>query len=111
MNSRNRVQLIGNLGINPELKELNNAKKAEFSIATNEHFTRKGEKVTETTWHKCAAWGKTAELISKYAKKGDELLVTGKISNRSYEDKDGVKKYITEIVVFEVIFRTKANAA
>jgi single-strand DNA-binding protein len=111
MNSRNRVQLIGNLGSDPVVREFENGNKAEFSVATNEVFTRKGEKVTETTWHKCIAWGKTADLISKFAKKGDEILVSGKIANRSYEDKDGTKKYITEVVVFEVIFRFKSEAA
>lgn len=102
---RNKVQLIGNLGQNPEVKELNGGKKvAKFSLATNEIYRNKaGEKVTDTQWHNLVAWGKTAEVIEKYLKKGSEVAVEGKILNRNYTDKEGVKRYITEIQVSDLL--------
>jgi single-strand DNA-binding protein len=102
---KNKVQLIGNLGNNPEIKQLANGKKmARFSIATNEVYKNdKGERITETQWHKLIAWGKTADIIEKYVTKGTEVAIDGKLTNNSYTDKDGIKKYITEIVVNEVL--------
>ncbi|MBI3500245.1 MAG: single-stranded DNA-binding protein [Bacteroidetes bacterium] len=102
---RNKVQLIGNLGQNPEVKELNGGKKvAKFSLATNETYRNKaGEKVTDTQWHNLVAWGKTAEIIEKYLKKGSEVAVEGKLLNRNYTDKEGVKRYVTEIQVSELL--------
>lgn len=100
---RNKVQLIGNLGNAPETKEFNgNGKVARVSMATSERYKNaKGEMVTETTWHNLVIWGKTAENAEKLLKKGSEVLIEGKIVNRSYEDKDGNKKYISEIRVDE----------
>ena len=102
---KNKVQLIGNLGQNPEVKELNGGKKvAKFSLATNETYRNKaGEKVTDTQWHNLVAWGKTAEIIEKYLKKGSEVAVEGKLLNRNYTDKEGVKRYVTEIQVSELL--------
>ena len=102
---RNRVQLIGNPGMDPEVKVLENGNKlAKFSIATNDTYRNsKGERVTETQWHNVIAWGKTAELVEKYVKKGKELGLEGKLNNRSYEDAEGAKKYITEIVINEIL--------
>ena len=102
---RNKVTLIGNLGQNPEVKELNGGKKlAKFSLATNETYRNKaGEKVTDTQWHNLTAWGKTADIIEKYLKKGSEVAVAGKLLNRNYTDKEGVKRYITEIQVSELV--------
>ena len=102
---RNKVQLIGNLGQNPEVKDLNEGKKvAKFSLATNETYRNKaGEKVTETQWHNLVAWGKQAEIIEKYLKKGSEVAIEGKLINRNYTDKDGVKRYVTEIQVNELL--------
>ena len=102
---RNKVQLIGNLGQNPEVKELNGGKKvAKFSLATNETYRNKaGEKVTDTQWHNLVAWGKTAEVIEKYLKKGSEVAIEGKILNRNYTDKEGVKRYVTEIQVSDLL--------
>lgn len=102
---RNRVQLIGNPGMDPEVKVLDGGNKlAKFSIATNESYKNaKGERVTETQWHNVIAWGKTAELIEKFVKKGKEVGIEGKLSNRSYEDSDGTKKYVTEVVVNELL--------
>jgi single-strand DNA-binding protein len=104
-NLRNTVQLIGNIGKTPEIVNIEKGKKlAKFSLATKEKFTNtKGEKIEETQWHNLIAWGKTAELIEKYVSKGQELAIEGKLTNRSYDDKEGNKKYITEIVVNEII--------
>jgi len=102
---RNKVQLIGNLGNDPEVITLDSGKKlAKFSIATNESYKNaQGEKVTDTQWHNVIAWNKTAEIVEKYLTKGNEVAVEGKLTSRSYEDKEGVKKYITEIVVNELL--------
>ena len=96
---RNQVQLIGNVGQEPTLTTLESGKKvARFSLATNEFYKNsKGEKVQDTQWHTVVAWGKTAELIENYAPKGKELALTGKLKSRSYEDKDGIKRYVTEV--------------
>ena len=102
---RNKVQLIGNLGNNPEIITLESGKKlAKISIATNETYKNaQGEKVTDTQWHNVVAWNKTAEIIEKYLQKGSEVAVEGKLTSRSYDDKDGNKKYITEIVCNELL--------
>lgn len=102
---KNKVQLIGNLGNAPEVKTTENGKKlARFSVATNESYRNaSGEKVTETTWHNLVAWGKVAEIAEKYLNKGSEIAIEGKLINRSYTDKDGNKKYITEVQVNELL--------
>lgn len=102
---RNKVQLIGNLGNNPEITTLESGKKvAKFSIATNENYKNaKGEKVTDTQWHNVVAWNKTAEIIEKYLEKGNEIAVEGKLTSRSYETKEGDKRYITEVVCNEIL--------
>ena len=102
---KNKVQLIGNLGNAPEIKNTESGKKlARFSIATNENYRNaKGEKVTETTWHNLVAWGKVADLAEKFLLKGTEVVIEGKLINRSYTDKDGIKKYISEVQVNELL--------
>lgn len=102
---RNKVQLIGNLGMDPEIKSLDGGKKlAKMSIATNETYkNNKGEKVTETQWHNLIAWGKTAEICEKFLKKGSEIAIEGKLVNRNYTDKEGIKRYVTEIEVHEIL--------
>jgi single-strand DNA-binding protein len=102
---RNKVQLIGNLGNNPEIITLDNEKKlAKFSIATNESYKNsQGEKVTDTQWHNIVAWNKTAEIIEKYLEKGSEVAIEGKLITRSWEAKDGVKRFVTEVVVNELL--------
>ncbi len=102
---RNKVQLIGNLGNKPEIITLESGKKiAKFSIATNEVYKNaQGEKVTETQWHNLVAWNKTAEIVEKYVEKGREIAIEGKLTSRSYDDKDGNKRYITEIIVNELL--------
>jgi single-strand DNA-binding protein len=110
-NLKNRVQLIGNLGMNPEIKNLESGKKlAKFSIATNESYKNaKGEKIEDTQWHNLIAWGKTADIIEKYLQKGTEVAVEGKLTNRSYDDKDGNKRYVTENVVNEILMLGNKN--
>lgn len=107
---RNRVQLIGNLGANPEIKQFDGGKKmARFSLATTETYKNdKGEKIKETQWHNLVAWGKLAGLVETYLTKGNEIAVEGKLMTRSWQDKEGQKKYITEIVMNEmVMLKTK----
>jgi single-strand DNA-binding protein len=102
---KNKVQLIGNLGNTPDVRTTDAGKKwVRFSIATNEVYKNtKGEKVTETQWHNIVAWGKVAEIAEKFLQKGSEVAVEGKLMSRSYTDKDGVKKYFTEIQVNELL--------
>lgn len=106
---RNKVQLIGHVGQEPEIKNLDGGKKvASITLATNEVYTnQKGEKVENTEWHRITAWGKLADLIEKYVTKGKELAIEGKLSHRSYDDKDGIKKYVTEIIANEVMLLGK----
>ncbi|NAS31922.1 single-stranded DNA-binding protein [Flavobacteriaceae bacterium R38] len=106
---RNKVQLIGNLGNDPEIVNLEKGKKlAKLSIATNDSYKNtNGEIVKDTQWHNVVAWGKTAEIIEKYLIKGKEVAIEGKLQNRSYEDKDGIKRYITEIVCNELVMLGK----
>lgn len=101
---RNSVRLIGRVGNNPETKTFDNGTKVALSLATSEYYYNdKKEKVETTQWHNLVAWGKTAEIIQKYVEKGKEIAVEGKLSYRTYEDKEGVKRSITEIIVSEVV--------
>ncbi|MDC1327430.1 MAG: single-stranded DNA-binding protein [Flavobacteriales bacterium] len=102
---RNKVQLIGNLGNDPEIITMDSGKKlAKFSIATNETYkNQQGERVTDTQWHNVVAWGKTAEIIEEYVTKGKEVAVEGKLTSRSYDDKEGNKRYTTEVVCNELL--------
>ncbi|WP_289035194.1 single-stranded DNA-binding protein [uncultured Flavobacterium sp.] len=108
---KNRVQLIGNLRNAAEVKSFESGKKvANFSLATSETYkNEKGEKITDVQWHNCVAWGKTAEIIEKYTEKGTHLAVEGKLSHRNYEDKNGEKRYVTEIVINEIVLLSKKN--
>ena len=102
---RNSVRLVGNLGMDPEVKSFDTNKKlARLSIATNDSYKNdKGERVTDTQWHNLVFWGAQAKLAEDFLKKGDEVAIEGKISNRSYVDKDGIKRYTNEIVVNEFL--------
>ena len=106
---KNKVQLIGHVGNDPEIKTFDGGKKlAKLTIATNESYkNEKGEKVEETQWHNLVAWGKTAEIIEKYVVKGKEIAIEGKLTHRSYEDKNGEKRYVTEVVIDEVLLLGK----
>jgi len=110
--SRNRVQLIGNLGADPEVKTFDDDRKmAKFPIATNEVYNNsKGEKVQDTQWHNVVMWGKVAEIAEKYLKKGQEIAVEGKLVSRSWETKEGEKRYVTEVVANELVLLGKKEA-
>jgi len=102
---RNQVQLIGNLGNDPEIFQFENGnKKATISVATNETFVNADkEKVTNTQWHKVVFFGKTAEIVEKYLQKGKEVAISGKLTYSDYTDKEGIKRYVTEIVGSELV--------
>jgi len=106
---KNTVQLIGNVGNDPEIKTFDGGRKlANLTIATNDSYKNdKGEKVEQTEWHKVVAWGKTADLIEKYVTKGNQIGIEGKLTHRSYDDKNGEKRYITEVLVNEVLLLGK----
>ena len=104
MSIKNQVVLVGHIGATPEVKELSNKKYCRFSLATNESYKNAvGEKVTETQWHSCTAWGKTAEFCEQLLQKGTFVLVTGKLTHRDYVDAQGVKRYITEVLINEFL--------
>lgn len=106
MNSlKNSVRLVGNLGMDPEVKTFDSNKKlARVSIATNETYkNNKGEKVTETQWHNLVIWGTQAQLAGDLLKKGDEVAIEGRLANSNYTDKDGNKRYVSEVVVNEFL--------
>ena len=109
---QNKVQLIGNLGNNPDVRNTGSGKKmARISIATNENYRNaKGETVKETQWHNAIAWGKNAELAEKYLIKGSQVAIEGKLVNRNYVDKDGIKRYITEVQVNDILFLGGRNS-
>ena len=102
MNSlKNRVILIGRLGQNPETKTIEGGKKVtHFTLATDDSYKNaEGQRVSEATWHNIVAWNSIADVADRSLKKGQQVAVEGKIAYRSYEDKKGVMKYITEIVL------------
>ncbi|MBK6540258.1 MAG: single-stranded DNA-binding protein [Flavobacteriales bacterium] len=100
---KNLVQLIGNLGNDPEVKETAQGRKmARLSVATNESYTNKsGDRITDTQWHTVVAWGNQAEQAAQMLRKGAKVALQGKLVHRSYEGKDGQKRYITEVVMSE----------
>ena len=102
---KNKVQLIGNLGNAPEVKNTESGKKlVRFSVATNESYRNaKGERVKETQWHNVIAWGTVADVVEKYLVKGSEIALEGKLIYRNYTDKEGQKKYVTEIQMNEML--------
>ena len=105
-NMRNSVQIIGNVGNAPEVRELQGGKMvARFSVATSENYKNSaGEMVKNTSWHQMVAWGSMANYIARNINKGNQIAVEGKLNSRSYEDTNGEKRYVTEIVVNEVLF-------
>jgi single-strand DNA-binding protein len=108
---RNKVQLIGNLGANPEIRSFDNGKTvARFSLATTDSYQdTNGKKISETQWHNLVAWGGLAKIIEKYLTKGSEVAVEGKLTHRTYEDKDGNKKYFTEIILHDMVMLHTRN--
>ena len=108
-NLRNSVQLIGHLGADSELHNFDNgSSKATFSIATNEYYTKEnGDREQKTEWHNVVAWGKSAEMVEKYFKKGKQVAIQGKLVHRSYETKDGQKRNVTEIKMNDFVLLGK----
>ena len=106
---RNSVQLIGRLGNDPETTTFGeNKTKAKFSLATSDYYRDKdGERVEETQWHNIVAWGNTATIAEKYLKKGQEIALSGKLTHRSWDDKDGNTNYITEVIASEIVMFEK----
>ena len=106
---KNKVQLIGNLGQDPEVVTLENGSKlAKFSIATSDSYKNaQGEKVEDTQWHNIVAWGKLAEIVENYLNKGKQVAIEGKLTHRSYETKEGEKRYITEVRCNELLMLGK----
>jgi single-strand DNA-binding protein len=102
---KNKVTLIGNLGMDPETKKLDSGKTVtHFTLATEDNYKNsEGQKVSETTWHNIVAWNGLADIADKYLKKGHQVVLDGRISYRSYEDKQGTTKYITEIVLNDLV--------
>jgi single-strand DNA-binding protein len=112
MNSlKNNVRLLGNLGMDPDVKNLeNNRKVAKFSLATSESYKNdKGDRVTDTQWHNLVLWGVQAKMAEDYLRKGDEVVIEGRLTNRNYIDKEGNKKYFCEVVVNEFFKLSKKN--
>jgi len=108
-NLRNRVQLIGNLGTAPEVVEFKKGQKlVKLTLATNESYKNKdGEIIKETQWHNLVVFGPNAKVAEQYLEKGKEICVEGKLNNRSYDDKEGNKRYVTEIVVQDFLMLGK----
>ncbi|TVR85495.1 MAG: single-stranded DNA-binding protein [Saprospirales bacterium] len=108
----NQVQLIGHLGADPSLITFDNGNNlCKADVAINEYYKDKeGETQTKTHWHRVVAWGKTAELMSKLLKKGSRVAFSGKIVKRSYEDKEGQTRYVTEVQVQQFLNLTNSEA-
>ena len=102
---KNRVYLVGNLGNDPEIKSFGEGKQvARFSLATTEIYKdATGKKASSTQWHNLVAWNNVAAIAGKLLKKGNEVAIEGRLINRSYDDKEGNKRYITEVVVNEML--------
>ncbi len=108
-NLRNRVQLIGNLGTTPEVIDLKEGRKlVKLTLATNDTYkNKKGETIKETQWHNLTVFGNLAEIAEQHLEKGKEVCIEGKLNNRTYDDKDGNKRYVTEVVVQELLMLGK----
>ena len=102
---KNSITLIGHLGDDPKIiQTMNGNTLANFSLATNDYYrNQQGEKVTSTEWHRCVAWGKLAEVMSSICKKGKEVAIRGKLTYNSYEDKDGIRRKMSQIVIDEFV--------
>ncbi len=111
MSGVNKVILVGNLGKDPEVRHLDNGRAvANFSLATSEVYkNREGERVTNTEWHNVVLWTPLAEVAERFLKKGGQVYIEGKLTNRSYDDKDGNKRYITEVVGREMTLLGRAG--
>lgn len=112
MNLSNQVTLLGNIGKDVEVKTVGSDKSLlKCSIATNEFYKKDGNPVQETQWHNLIAWGKTATMMKDHLKKGDRVIVQGKLTYSKYEDKNGQMHYYTEVQVSEFLRLTKPGVA
>jgi single-strand DNA-binding protein len=111
MASVNRVFLVGNLGRDPEVKYTQNGTAvANLSVATNEVWTDKtGQKQEKTEWHRVVVWGKQAQVLGEHLSKGKQIYVEGSLQTRSWDDRDGNKRYTTEIRAMRVLMLGKAE--
>ncbi|MDR2010245.1 MAG: single-stranded DNA-binding protein [Bacteroidales bacterium] len=106
MNLRNRVQLIGNLGSVPVIKNFESGNKlTRFTLATSDVYKKDNKYVKDTQWHIIVAWGKIAEIAEKNLTTGSEVVIDGRLTQRSYTDKNGTKQYITEVVANTILCR------
>ncbi len=106
----NKVQLIGHLGMDPEVKNFENGKMLRISLATDASYKDKdGNKVQDTHWHTLVAWNKTADIGEKLFKKGKQVAIEGSLVNRSYQDKEGTKRFITEVRLDQFLLLGKKN--
>jgi single-strand DNA-binding protein len=112
-NISNSVRLIGRLGTDPEIRSVGEDRKvAHFSMATDEIYKdAAGNKIKDTCWHQVVAWNGHASLAEQYLHKGQEVAIEGRLNNRSYTDKEGNKKYVSEVVVKEILLLGKAPAS
>jgi single-strand DNA-binding protein len=104
MASVNKVILVGNLGKDVDVRQVGTQAKASFPLATTDTFTKDGQKQEKTEWHNIVVWGKQAENCGQYLAKGRQVYVEGEIRSRSYDDNEGNKRYITEVVAQRVQF-------
>lgn len=109
MELRNQVLLIGNLGNDPIVRDTKNGKVARFSLATSDYYRENGKQKTVTDWHTVVAWNQNAEKVAAVCKKGSEVILSGKLTSHSYDDQNGVKHYVTEVYVNEIICRPRAE--
>ena len=109
---RNKVQLIGRLGQDPKIITFDEGKsKVNFSVATNESYRdNEGDKVERTQWHEIVAWGPLSDIMGQYLKKGSEVAIEGRLHYRTYDDKEGNTRYVTEIVAKDLLMLDKKPA-
>lgn len=107
----NKVILVGTVGKDPEIRNTQNSKVATFSLATNETYKSNGEKKTVTEWHNIVIWGKLADVVEKYVKKGNHLYIEGKLSTRTWDDNNGIKRYVTDVIAHSMTMLPSAKKA
>lgn len=112
MTGVNKVILVGHLGKDPEMRYLENDRtKASFTLATNDSYKNKdGERVTTTEWHNVVVWSSLAKVAEQYLQKGKQVYIEGKLTHRSYVDKEGQTKYITEVVAQNLVLLGSGKA-
>jgi len=112
-NLKNSVRLVGFLGKDPEVKVFQSGKKkAQFLLATRENYRNaQGEQMSETQWHNVVAWGRNATLAEQYLQKGKQVAIAGRLIHNSYEDKAGIRQFVTEILMNELVMLDRRTAS